>query len=103
MSRRVISILIFFLIAPLILSAANPSELEQQIERGRRERGRTILETKKTYQSNGERAKRKKKKKITTKRTAIPSAFLILLKKNKNPFIPKILPFVPKKGPPVPF
>ena len=47
MSRRVISILIFFLIAPLILSAANPSELEQQIERVRRERETLVEEQKK--------------------------------------------------------
>ena len=45
--KRFISIFIIFLIMPVILSAANPSELEQQIEQVRQEREVLIKEQKK--------------------------------------------------------
>src|SRR3989338_6850824 len=47
MKKRFISIFIIFLIIPTVLSAANPSELEQQIERVRRERETLVEEQKK--------------------------------------------------------
>ncbi|MDO8569670.1 MAG: peptidoglycan DD-metalloendopeptidase family protein [bacterium] len=47
MKKIFISIFIIFLVIPAVLSAANPSELEQQIERVRREREVLIEEQKK--------------------------------------------------------
>src|SRR3989338_3892648 len=114
MSMRVISILIFFLIAPLILSAANPSELEQQIERVRRERETLVEEQKKLQveleeinkesQTLGSAVKSldatkkklvndmsEKEKQIITHRTAIASAILALSEYDTNPLILQIL------------
>ncbi|MEK7461697.1 MAG: peptidoglycan DD-metalloendopeptidase family protein [Patescibacteria group bacterium] len=47
MNKRFISIFIIFLIIPFVLNAANPSELEQQIERVRRDREVLVEEQKK--------------------------------------------------------